>query len=285
MATETGRDDFIIAIRSAFLKKGTRQKFSLFTLLIISILVLSLEYFKSGPVDNFRSFTKDFIYKSSFFISLPFVSIKNQYHNFQDHIQMYEKYKQIEDNNLKAESLEYEIKYYKSENERLKKLLDERELFSEDYLLSKVLLDKQSPYLKSLIINKGFNHGVRLGVAVKKKSYFVGKIIGVNFLTSRILLASDLNSKIPVIIEPGSINAILVGSGKNEFAELEYLPKKNNVSDGNIVYTSGIDGIIEPAIPIGKVFVKEDKKFVKFFVDFNQIKFVKINTQYDNINN
>ena len=69
MASDTGRDDFIIAIRSAFLKKGTRQKFSLFTLLIISILVLSLEYFKSGPVDKFRSFTKDFIYKGSFFIS------------------------------------------------------------------------------------------------------------------------------------------------------------------------------------------------------------------------
>jgi len=281
MATETGRDDFIIAIRSAFLKKGTRQKFSLFTLLIISILVLSLEYFKSGPVDNFRSFTKDFIYKSSFFISLPFVSIKNQYHNFQDHIQMYEKYKQIEDNNLKAESLEHEIKYYKSENQRLKKLLDERELFSEDYLLSKVLLDKQSPYLKSLIINKGFNHGVRLGVAVKKKSYFVGKIIGVNFLTSRILLANDLNSKIPVIVEPGSINAILSGNGSNELAELEYLPKKNNVNDGHIVYTSGIDGIIESAIPVGKVIIKEDKKFVKFFIDFNQIKFVKINNYHD----
>ena len=55
MATDAGRDDFIIAIRSAFLKKGTRQKFSLFTLLIISIFVLSLEYFKSGPIDTFRS--------------------------------------------------------------------------------------------------------------------------------------------------------------------------------------------------------------------------------------
>jgi len=281
MATETGRDDFIIAIRSAFLKKGTRQKFSLFTLLIISILVLSLEYFKSGPVDKFRSFTKDFIYKGSYFISLPFVSINNQYHNFQDHMSMYENYKKIENKILKTESLENEIDYYKSENKRLKKLLEEKEMFSEKYLFSKILLDKQSPYLKSLIVNKGYDHGVRLGLAVREKSYFVGKIIGVNFLTSRILLASDLNSKIPVIIEPGSINAILVGTGKNEFAELEYLPKKNNVSDGNIVYTSGIDGIIEPAIPIGKVFVKEDKKFVKFFVDFNQIKFVKISNYND----
>ena len=282
MATETGRDDFIIAIRSAFLKKGTRQKFSLFTLLIISTLVLSLEYFKSGPVDKFRSFTKDFIYKGSYFISLPFVSISDQYHNFQDHMSMYENYKKIENKILKTESLENEIDYYKSENKRLKKLLEEKEMFSEKYLFSKILLDKQSPYLKSLIVNKGYDHGVRLGLAVREKSYFVGKIIGVNFLTSRILLASDLNSKIPVIIEPGSINAILVGTGKNEFAELEYLPKKNNVSDGNIVYTSGIDGIIEPAIPIGKVFVNEGQEYVRFFVDFNQIKFVKISNYNDN---
>ena len=282
MATETGRDDFIIAIRSAFLKKGIRQKFSLFTLLIISILVLSLEYFKSGPVDKFRSFTKDFIYKGSYFISLPFVSINDQYHNFQDHMKMYENYKKIENTILKAESLENEINYYKSENKRLKKLLEEKDMFSEKYLFSKILLDKQSPYLKSLIVNKGYDHGIRLGLAVRDRSYFVGKIIGVNFLTSRILLASDLNSKIPVIIEPGSINAILVGTGTNEFAELEYLPKKNNVSDGNIVYTSGVDGIIEPAIPIGKVYLKEDKKFVKFFVDFNQIKFVKISNYNDN---
>ena len=282
MATETGRDDFIIAIRSAFLKKGTRQKFSLFTLLIISTLVLSLEYFKSGPVDKFRSFTKDFIYKGSYFISLPFVSINDQYHNFQDHMSMYENYKKIENKILKTESLENEIDYYKSENIRLKKLLEEKEMFSEKYLFSKILLDKQSPYLKSLIVNKGYDHGVRLGLAVREKSYFVGKIIGVNFLTSRILLASDLNSKIPVIIEPGSINAILVGTGINEFAELEYLPKKNNVSDGNIVYTSGIDGIIEPAIPIGKVFVNEGQEYVRFFVDFNQIKFVKISNYNDN---
>jgi len=165
----------------------------------------------------------------------------------------------------------------------MKKLIEEKEIFSENYLISKVLLDKQSPYLKSLIINKGFDHGIRLGLAVREKSYFVGKIIGVNFLTSRILLASDLNSKIPVIIEPGSVNAILAGSGSNEFAELEYLPKKNNVSQGAIVYTSGVDGIIEPAIPIGEVFVEEEKRFVKFFVDFNQIKFVKIKDYNDNL--
>ena len=277
MATDTGRDDFIIAIRSAFLKKGTRQKFSLFTLLIISILVLSLEYFKTGPISTFRSITKDIIFKGSFFISGPFVYIKKNFHNFQDHLYMYEEYKELKNKNYNLASLLHENKFYKSENQRLKNLINEKNIYSNEFLTSKVLLDKQSPYLKSVIINKGFNHGIKLGVAVKERSYFIGKITNVNFLTSRILLASDLNSKIPVIIEPSGANAIMSGQGKNDYADLEYLPKIRKIKAGDIVYTSGVDGIIPQAIPIGKVIELNENFFVEFFVDFNQLKYVKVN--------
>ena len=277
MASDAGRDDFVIAIRSAFLKKGNRQKFSLFTLLIVSILVLSLEYFKSGPVASFRSITKDLIFKTSFFISGPFVYLKKNYYYFKDHLQMYDNYNDLKKKNYSLESLKNENKFYKAENERLKKLIEEKNIYSKEFLLSKVLLDQQSPYLKSVIINKGFNHGIKLGTAVKERSYFVGKIINVNFLTSRILLASDLNSKIPVIIEPSGANAILSGQGHNNHAELEYLPKMKKIKPGDLVYTSGIDGIIPQAIPIGKIFENDDKLYVEFFVDFNQLKFVKVN--------
>ena len=277
MAADSGRDDFIIAIRSAFLKKGTRQNFSLFTLLIVSIVVLSLEYFKSGPVDKFRSITKDFIFKGSFFVSVPFVYIKDKYYLFQDHLGMYEQFTFLREKNYDIESLKNQIEFYKGENLRLKQLIDERNIYSEKYLLAKVLLDQQSPFLKSMIINKGYKHGVRLGVAVKDQSYYVGKIINVNLLTSRILLASDLNSKIPVVVEPGGVNAILSGNGNNNFADLEFLPKLNDIKEGAIVYTSGIDGIIAPAIPIGKVIIKDEIKYVEYFVNYNQLKFIRVN--------
>mgnify|MGYP001335655328 CR=1 FL=1 len=276
MASESGRDDFIIAIRSAFLKKGTRQKFSLFTLLIISIFVLSLEYFKSGPVDKFRSIIKDFIFKGSHLVSSPFLFIEKNYYNFQNHMKLYDEYELMKEKKLNMESLNYEIQFLKAENNRLNKLIEERKLNSDSYLLTKVLLDQQSPYLKSIIINKGFKHGLKNGSAVLEKAYYIGKIIEVNHLTSRVLLASDLNSKVPVLIEPGGINAILSGNGKDSFAELEYLPKEERIKEGDIVYTSGIDGDISAAIPVGKVFIDNKKKFVNFFVDFNQIKFVKI---------
>ena len=174
-------------------------------------------------------------------------------------------------------ALSFPKKVYKSENIRLKKLIDERNIYSDDYLLAKVLLDQQSPFLKSMIINKGYKHGIKLGVAVKDQSYFVGKIINVNLLTSRILLASDLNSKIPVVIEPGGINAILSGNGNNSFADLEFLPKMNEIKDGSIVYTSGVDGIISPAIPVGKVKVDDGIRYVDFFVNYNQLKFIRVN--------
>jgi len=276
MATDTGRDDFVIAIRSAFLKKGTRQKFSLFTLLIISTLVLSLEYFKTGPVEVFRSITKDIIFKGSFFISEPFVYINRYYYKFKDHLRMYEEYEELKIKNYTVEILNNENQFYKSENKRLKELIGQKEIYSNELVLSKVLLDKQSPYLKSIIVNKGFKHGIKLGVAVKEKSYFVGKITNVNFLTSRILLASDLNSKIPVIIEPTGANAILSGQGHDDYGGLEFLPKIKKIKVGDVVYTSGVDGIIPQAIPVGKIIEKNEIFFVEFFVDFNQLQYVNV---------
>ena len=90
------------------------------------------------------------------------------------------------------------------------------------------------------------------------------------------MLINDLNSKIPVIIEPNGVSAIVSGNGSKFNGEIEYLPEKNQVEEGHIVYTSGADGIISSGIPIGKINIINNKKSVKFFVDFDQIKFVKV---------
>ena len=269
------RDDFVIAIRSAFLKKGNRQKFSLFTLLVISCLILSLEYFKSGPIDKFRSVTKDIIYRGSHVVSLPFKLMSDAYVKIQDHMNMFNDYKLLKEKEYNISSLENDLKFYKSENKKLKKLINEEPLLEGEYVITKVLIDKESPYIKSLIINKGFEAGIEKGMAALDRSYMIGKVVETNYLSSRILLINDLNSKIPVIIEPGNIKAILNGSGL-DYGLLEYLPKNNTVDNGNIVYTSGSDGIFLPGIPIGKVEVVNGIKNVKFFSDLTQLDFVKI---------
>tara|TARA_B100000459_G_scaffold36671_1_gene17783 strand:- start:585 stop:1427 length:843 start_codon:yes stop_codon:yes gene_type:complete len=276
MSKEMGRDDFIISARSIFLNKGNRQKFSLLTLIIVSIIVLSLEYFKTGPINQFRLVTKDVVFKTSYFISLPFSSIKNVYYGFNDYFKIYEENKKLKNINLNIEELKFENQFLKEENIRLNKLIEEKSIFSGNYHLTKILLDQNSPYLRSIVINKGFKHNIKIGSAVRSDSYFIGKVVGVNYLTSRVLLINDLNSKIPAIIEPNGISAIISGNGNKFFGDIEYLPEKNKVEEGNIVYTSGTDGIISSGIPIGKIIIKNNKKSVKFFKDFDQIRYVKV---------
>ena len=276
MSKEMGRDDFVISARSIFLNKGNRQKFSLLTLIIVSIIILSLEYFKTGPINQFRIFAKDVIFKTSYFISLPFSSVKNTYHGFNDHLKIYEENKKLKNTNLNIQELKFENQFLKEENIRLNELIEEKSLFSDNYHVTKILLDQESPYLRSIVINKGFKHNIKIGSAVRSGSYFVGKVVGVNYLTSRVLLINDLNSKIPVIIEPDGTRAMVSGNGSKIFGDIEYLPEKNQVEEGHIVYTSGTDGIISSGIPVGKIIIKNNQKSVRFFTDFDQIQYVKV---------
>jgi len=90
------------------------------------------------------------------------------------------------------------------------------------------------------------------------------------------LLVTDLNSKIPVSIEPSGHQAILSGRGTKE-PTLEYLPENHKVQSGNKVYTSGKEGIFTPGIPIGEVRISNEKNFVSLFSDISQIVFININ--------
>ena len=272
---ETSRDDFVIAIRSAFLRKGAKQKFSLFVLILISAALLSLEFFHIKPLNTFRALTKDFIYRSSFIINLPFQSISKSIEEVQNHFEMYREYGTLKKTIKNTSAIENEIKFYKAENRELKKIIEEESNLLEEILVSKVLIDKKSPFLKSIIINKGFNFGIEKGMAVLDGFYMIGRITEVNYLSSRALLISDLNSKIPVMIEPSGAKAIMSGTGKN-YAILDFLPKNQKLENNNIVYTSGSDGIFSAGIPIGKIKLFEKKYRVEFFSDLSQINFIKV---------
>jgi rod shape-determining protein MreC len=144
-------------------------------------------------------------------------------------------------------------------------------------LVAKVLIDKKSPFLKSIIVNKGSKDNIKLGMAVLDGSYLVGKIVEVNYLTSRALLVSDLNSKIPVGIEPNNIQSILSGTGKQN-GKIEYLENEISIEDKSIVYTSGSGGLFKSGIPVG-IYYKEnsdEKEKVKFFSKLSQLTFVKL---------
>ena len=273
----TSRDDFSIAVRSAFLKRGNKQKFSLLALIIASIVLLSLESFNSKSLNFVRSTIKDVIYRASFIASIPGNTISPMFTTVQRHFEIYEKYELIKLELQQLKNQQNQIDYLKIENDKLKKVIDETDIYNYKSITSKVLVDKDSPFLKSVILNKGFKSGLKKGMPVLKGPYFIGRVTEVNYLSSRVLLISDLNSKIPVLIEPMGYQAIMSGTG-DDFALLDFLPKNHQLEVGNLVYTSGTGGIFFAGIPIGRIELIEEELRVKFFSDLSQLYLIHVIT-------
>ena len=271
---EPSRDDFIIAIRSAFLKRSTKQRFSLLGLLFFSILLIVLGKFNFTAINYLKITINEVVYRISFVASLPEKYIGYSYRAVEEHIRFYNDYNLKKEELEKLKSKKYETIFLEAENKRLKKVLNDIN-YSSELVIAKVLIDKQSPFLRSIIINKGSKNNINKGMAVLSDSYLLGKVVEVNYTTSRVLLLSDLNSKIPVTIEPGSIQSILSGDGENS-GVLQYIKDNFPIADESIVYTSGTGGLLKSGIPIGKIKQNENQNNVNFFVDFSQLRYVKV---------
>jgi len=274
----SSRDDFVIAIRSAFLKKSYQQKFSLLTLIFLSLVILILGSLNFKTIQYIKIGINEVVYRSSFVVSAPENYIKNLNVRMKEHFEIYNEFKKNENelNELRKKKLVNDFLIL--ENKKLRDLINESSQ-SED-IYAKVLIDKNSPYLKSIILNKGSKDNVKIGMAIADDSYLVGKIIEVNYTNSRALLLSDLNSKIPVLLEPLDIHAVLSGSGK-DFGLIEYTKDEYNKEINGkeiIVYTSGYGDLFKSGMPVGKIIKNKitGQNVVNFFSDFKQLNYIKI---------
>ena len=271
----SGREDFVIAFRSAFLKKKDKQKFSLLSLIILSIIVIILSNINFKPIQFLKIGINEIIYRTTFIVSKPENYIKNLTLKFNEHMNLFENYENIKSEleNLKEEQIT--SNFLKLENEKLRNLINEN--INSTEVLAKVLIDRESPFLKSIILNKGTKDNVKMGMGILDGVYLVGQIIEVNFTNSRALLLSDLNSKIPSVLAPQNIQAVISGTGKN-YGIIEHTKDdiEENLKDNDaIIYTSGLGGLFKPGIPIGKI-SKDTNNKVEFFSDFTQLDYVKI---------
>ena len=274
----SSRDDFIIAIRSAFLKKSTQQKFSLLTLAFLSIFIIILSSLDFKAVKYLKAVINEIVYRSSFVVSIPENFIKKTFINVKEYSSFFEDYKnnELELEILRSNYLSNEITQY--ENRELKELINDY-VSSSDKILAKIIVDHKSPFLKSIIINKGSKDSIKIGTNIFDQSYLVGRVIEVNYKTSRVLLLSDLNSNVPVTVVPQNIQAIVTGSG-NDYGQIKYIKSglSDDLVDESLVYTSGTGAIFRSGVPIGKLRSSKENSvseyFVEFFSDFSQLKYV-----------
>ena len=163
-----------------------------------------------------------------------------------------------------------------AENTQLKGLLNMAPVADPNFISGRVVGDSGGAFVHSVLVSAGARHGVTKGQAVITGDGLVGRVHGVGARSSRVLLITDLNSHIPVVVEATRTRAILAGDNTDR-PRLIHLPPGASVSTGDRIVTSGHGGAFPPGIPVGVVAHQLDGVIsIKPFMHRDRLEFVRV---------
>lgn len=149
-----------------------------------------------------------------------------------------------------------------------------------EYVSGRVVSDSGGPFVETVLVNVGTEQGAKSGQAVIDTDGLVGRLVSTGPKASRVLLLTDLNSRVPVVIEPAHYKAVLAGDN-TDWPKLEYLAAQSAISPGDRVVTSGDGGLIPPGLPVGLVIQTSSGDLrVQTFSDRGRLDFVRV-LQYE----
>ena len=162
------------------------------------------------------------------------------------------------------------------ENRALKRLLNFEEGLETRFITSRVIADPGGAFAHSLILNAGEKAGVRKGQAALTGDGLIGRISGVGRQSSRLLLITDLNSRIPVVVEATRTRAVMAGTNTGR-PRLIHIPTGAVVAIGDRIVTSGHGGVFPVGLPIGIVAAISDSGIeIQPYVKRDRIEYVRV---------
>jgi rod shape-determining protein MreC len=163
-----------------------------------------------------------------------------------------------------------------SENAQLRDLLRVAPEPATSYVTARVIANSGGAYARSVIVNAGRENGVVRGEAAVTGEGLVGRVSEVGSRAARILLITDLNSRVPVIAEGSRQRAVLAGDN-SEHPSLRYLEAGAAVRIGDRIVTSGQGGVFPPGLPVGVVAVfNGELARVELFVELSRVDYLRL---------
>jgi rod shape-determining protein MreC len=163
-----------------------------------------------------------------------------------------------------------------AENAALRGLLNLRIESKPSFVTARVIGDSGNAYVRTLLANVGAVDGIVQGQAAITGEGMAGRVVEVGRRASRVLLVTDLNSRIPVVIESTRQRAVLTGDN-TDTARLAFLPRDAQVTVGARVITSGHGGVLMPGLPVGVVSsITDGVVRVQPLADLGRIEYVRL---------
>ncbi|TNE37327.1 MAG: rod shape-determining protein MreC [Alphaproteobacteria bacterium] len=256
------------------------QRFAFLALISLSVALLVLGKADIGAIESLRSRTMDILTPVLTTISEPVDAFHKAVARVQKLTSLVEENARLREENARLMKWQAAGRALEQENENYRQLLN---ALSDPLVLpitARVVGDSGGPFVRTLLLNAGRRDGVRVGQAVVASLGLVGRIAEVGERSARVLLLTDLNSRIPVVLEKSRYKGILVGDNSSA-PLLEFLPATAHVAPGDRVVTSGDGGMLPAGRQIGIVASVTDRKIrIQTFTDWSRLEYVTV-LRYD----
>ena len=267
------RDDFEVAASQV---RTVVQRFALGLLVIVTFGVMLVGKADTVLVEHARVLALDMVSPVLEAIARPVAYANRAIADLREFASLREENARLREENARLLAWQTAARRLENENEGLRSLAKFREGPEASFITARLVGDSVSAYLRGALLNVGRRVGVAPGQAVVTGEGLAGRIAEVGENSSRVLYVTDVNSRLPVLVERTREPAILAGDNSPRL-RLTLLPSINGVQTGDRIITSGHGGSFPVGIPVGEVVETGDGSVrVRPFTDFSRLEFVRV---------
>jgi rod shape-determining protein MreC len=256
--------------------RGVAQRFGLVLLMATALALLILGKTHGDAIRQLRVMAVEVVAPILEVLSAPVISarhavaeVQGLWSTNQDNQALREQVARLSKWQTIARNLE-------QENASLRALLNPARDPGAMFISARVIGDTGGLFVQSVLLNAGRRNGVTAGQAVTTRLGLAGRVVEAGQRSARLLLLTDLNSRVPVVLEKSRHRAVLAGDNSAR-PRLTFLPANAKVSPGDRVVTSGHAGVFPPGLPVGIVSsVSEGEARIQPFLDWARLEYVTI---------
>lgn len=263
-------------IRLSLPLRAAAQRFALPSLIFLSVTLLVLGKADIVLFDRVRTVVADAMTPILDAIARPLSTVANAASSLEHLFEVYSENARLRDENATLMQWQEVARRLEAENSQLRGLLNFTPPDLHGYITSRVIGNSGGAFLRNVMVDTGSRDGVERGQAAITGTGIVGRVIEVGDRASRVLLLTDLNSRIPVVLDGSRERAVLAGDNSNQ-PHLLYLPAKSAVKIGDRIVTSGSGGIFPPGLPVGTVAsIENGVAQVEPYAELARLEYVRI---------
>ena len=226
------------------------------------------------------------LHRISLFCLKPFLvaghtlsaGVKETGGSFQRLLSLYREQKKLESRVVELEGRLVDQAELEKENERLRKLLDFKKEIPGKAIPARVIARDLAPWRRTILIDKGTNHGIRKRMAVVSAQGLVGRVIEAAPSSARVILLLDAESRVSILFQESRDLGVCEGNGSS-WLHVTRIEREASIKVGDLVISSGLGGIYPKGIPVGRVELVGNEKeglelfaSVRPFVDFSKLE-------------